>query len=44
MSEPIPAVFETYLAMWNEPDLDALMPYVERVDGFFTPATPPFDS
>lgn len=30
MSEAIPEVFETYLAMWNEPDLGALMPYIKQ--------------
>lgn len=30
MSEATPAAFDTYLAMWNEPDVDALMPYIEE--------------
>lgn len=29
MSNPVvPAVFDTYLAMWNEPDHDALLGYI----------------
>lgn len=30
MTAHIPEVFDHYLAMWNEPDLDALGPYLER--------------
>ena len=30
MASEIPEVFETYLAMWNEPDVEALLPYLER--------------
>lgn len=30
MSDPLPASFDQYMAMWNEPDLDALGPYLDR--------------
>ncbi|MDH4169970.1 MAG: nuclear transport factor 2 family protein [Acidimicrobiia bacterium] len=30
MSDPIPASLDHYLAMWNEPDLDALGRHLER--------------
>lgn len=29
MNEPIPEVLDTYLSMWNEPDDDGLLPYIE---------------
>ena len=26
----VPAVFDRYMAMWNEPDLESLAPYIEE--------------